>query len=94
MIVSNPSANLTPKPADQKAELAKAATQFEAIFVRQMLAAARKASLSDGLFDSDATEQFETMQDSNFADLMAQHGGLGLAKSIVQQLSGRLDGQS
>ena len=94
MIVSNPTASPTPKPADQKAELAKAATQFEAIFVRQMLTAARKASLSDGLFDSSATEQFQTMQDSNFADLMAEHGGLGLAKSIVQQLSGRLDSKS
>ncbi len=90
MIVNNPTAtSLTPKPADQKAALEKAATQFEAIFIRQMLAAARKASLSDGLFDSSATEQFQTMQDSNYADMMAQHGGLGLAKTIAQQLSSR-----
>ena len=88
MIVSNPaSTSLTAKPADQKAELEKAATQFEAIFVRQMLAAARKASPPDGLFDNSATEQFQSMQDSNYADLMSQHGGLGLAKTIAQQLS-------
>jgi flagellar protein FlgJ len=91
MIVSNATSatSLTPKPADQKAELDKAATQFEAIFIRQMLAAARKASLSDGLFDSSATEQFQTMQDSNYADLMSQHGGLGLAGTIARQLSSR-----
>lgn len=91
MIVANATTNtsLSPKPADQKAELEKAAHQFEAIFIRQMLAAARKASLSDGLFDSSATEQFQTMQDSNYADLMAEKGGLGLAKTIAQQLSNR-----
>ncbi len=91
MIVNSTTTNtsITPKPADQKAELDKAAQQFEAIFVRQMLAAARKASLSDGLFDNQATEQFQTMQDSNYADMMAQHGGLGLAKTIAQQLSSR-----
>jgi flagellar protein FlgJ len=95
MIVSNPTpaTSLTPKPADEKAELEKAATRFEAIFIRQMLAAARKASLSDGLFDNSATEQFQTMQDSNYADLMAGHGGLGLAKTIAQQLSNRPGGK-
>jgi flagellar protein FlgJ len=96
MILPTPTTNtaLTPKPADQKTALAKAATQFEAVFFRQMLAAARKASLSDGLFDSSSTEQFQTMQDSNYADLMAEHGGLGLAKTIVQQLSSRLGSKS
>jgi flagellar protein FlgJ len=88
MIVTDPIP--TSKPADQRAELGKAAKQFEAIFVRQMLAAARKASLSDGLFDNSATEQFQTMQDSNFADLMAEHGNLGLSKTIEQQLSTRV----
>jgi flagellar protein FlgJ len=89
MIVGKPSSvtSLTAKPADQTAELDKAATQFEAIFIRQMLAAARKASLSGGLFDNQATEQFQSMQDSNYADMMSQHGGLGLAKTIAQQLS-------
>jgi flagellar protein FlgJ len=91
MIVGSatPNTSLTPKPADQKADLEKAATQFEAIFIRQMLAAARKASLSGGLFDNQATEQFQSMQDSQYADLMSQHGGLGLAKTIAQQLSNR-----
>jgi flagellar protein FlgJ len=91
MIVNGatPHTSLAARPADEKLALEKAAKQFEAIFIRQMLAAARKASLADGLFDNQATEQFQTMQDSNYADLMAEHGGLGLARTIAQQLSSR-----
>jgi peptidoglycan hydrolase FlgJ len=88
MISLNPLSG--PAPIDQRAELGKAARQFEAIFVRQMLAAARKASLGESLFDSSASEQFRTMQDSQLADLMAEQGGLGLAKTIEQQLSSRI----
>jgi peptidoglycan hydrolase FlgJ len=84
---------LAPKAADQKAELGKAAKQFEAIFVRQMLAAARKASLGEGLFDNSAVEQFQSMQDSQIADLVSERGGLGLGKTIEQQLSGHLEGK-
>ena len=91
MIVSN-ALSTAPKPADQKVELAKASKQFEAIFVRQMLAAARKASLGEGLFDNSAVEQFQSMQDSQVADLVAERGGLGLGKSIERQLSSQIDG--
>jgi peptidoglycan hydrolase FlgJ len=80
------------KPADQRAELARAAKQFEAIFVRQMLAAARKASLGEGLFDNASVEQFQSMQDARFADIVAERGGLGLGKTIEQQLSQHFDG--
>ena len=80
------------RPADQRADLARAAKQFEAIFVRQMLAAARKASLGEGLFDNSSVEQFQSMQDAQFADIVAERGGLGLGKTIEQQLSQQLDG--
>lgn len=78
---------LASRPADQKAQLGKAAQQFEAIFVRQMLAAAHKAKLADGLFDNSAVEQFQSMQDSRLADIVSENGGLGLARTIEQQLS-------
>lgn len=90
MIVSN---RFTPAtPADQRAELGKAARQFEAIFVRQMLSAARQAKLADGLFDNSAVEQFRSMQDSHLADLISEKGGLGLAATIERQLSSHLGG--
>jgi len=93
MMIAN-SMPVAPKPADQKAELGKAAKQFEAIFVRQMLAAAHKAKLADGLFDNSAVEQFQSMQDSKLADIVSENGGLGLARTIEQQLSQKIGGNA
>lgn len=81
-----------PKADDRRGQLAKAAQQFEAIFVRQMLAAARQSSLADGLFDNSSVKQFQSMQDAQFADLVAQQGGLGLGKTIEQQLAAQMEG--
>lgn len=51
-----------------KASLEKTAQQFEAIFLRQMIGAMRSASLAEGISDSSATEQFQSMADSRTAD--------------------------
>ena len=67
--------------------LATAAQQFEAIFVRQMLAAARKTEFSSELSGSQAMNTFRTMQDENFADIASKTGALGLAVQIEAQLS-------
>ncbi|MBY8824455.1 rod-binding protein [Sphingomonas colocasiae] len=85
---------LASRPAEQQAQLGKAAQQFEAIFVRQMLAAAHKAKLADGLFDNSAVEQFQSMQDSRLADIVSENGGLGLARTIEQQLSRQIGGNA
>ena len=53
-------------------KLAAVAKQFEGIFVRQMLAAARKADFGDPLLGGQALDTFRTMQDEHFADLAAQ----------------------
>ncbi len=74
--------------------LAKTAKQFEAIFMREMLAAARKSSLGDSLFSSSATDNFREMQDSRFADISAEKGTLGLAKLIEAQLARQTDSNS
>ncbi len=68
-------------------QLAGAAKQFEAIFVRQMLAAARKTSFGEDMFGSQAMETFRQMQDDHFADVTAQTGSLGLAAQIEAQLA-------
>jgi peptidoglycan hydrolase FlgJ len=70
-----------------RAKLGGAAKEFEAIFVRQMLAAARKANFGDELFGSSATDTFRDMQDSQYADLTAKNGTLGLAKQIEAHLA-------
>ena len=76
-----------PSKADaDKAKLKTAAQQFEAVFLRQMIGSMRQASLGDGMFDSEATQQFQDMADSKTADAMSQKGVLHLADVIEKQL--------
>ena len=82
----------TPRPQTDREKLAKVARQFEALFVKQMLAAARKADFGDDLFGghSDgggALDTFRQMQDDHFADVTAETGALGLAARIEAQLA-------
>ncbi|MDE2563864.1 MAG: rod-binding protein [Sphingomonadales bacterium] len=74
----------------ERAKLKQAATAFEAIFVRQMLASARKTSFGDELFGSEALDTFRQMQDERFADIAAQQGTLGLAAQVEAQLSAHI----
>ncbi|MBU6266139.1 MAG: rod-binding protein [Sphingomonadales bacterium] len=74
-------------PSANRAQVAKVAKQFEAIFVRQMLAEARKTTFDkDGLFSSQGSETFMQMQDERFADIAASKGTFGLATMIEKQL--------
>ncbi|WHO38296.1 rod-binding protein [Sphingobium sp. AP49] len=70
-----------------KAGLEKAAQQFEAIFLRQMIGAMRSASLADGITDSSASDQFRDMADARTADSMATKGSLGIAELLLKQFS-------
>lgn len=82
-----------PKSAERQ-KLADASKQFEAIFVRQMLAAARKSDFGgDDVFGGNgAIDTFREMQDSQFADIAANTGKLGLAQQIEAHLSRFVDG--
>lgn len=64
-----------------------AARQFEAIFLRQMLSAARKADFGEPLLSGQGIETFRTMQDEHFAELASQSGAFGLAAQIEAQLA-------
>lgn len=76
---------------DDRQRLAEAATKFEAIFARQMLASARKAGFDDGgLFSSQGSDTFREMMDERFADILAGSGALGFGKKIETELAGRL----
>jgi flagellar protein FlgJ len=73
------------------AKLKKAAQAFEAVFVRQLIGSMRSASgENEGLFDSEATKQFQDMADSKTADAMAQKGALHIADMLVKQYGARL----
>ena len=80
----------TPLAAPSKdPQLTKVAQQFEAIFVRQMLAEARKTHLSneDDTLGGQGMDTFRQMQDDRFADIAAERGSFGLAKMIEAQLA-------
>ena len=78
-----------------QAKLKKAAQAFEAVFVRQLIGSMRSASgEGEGLFDSEATKQFQDMADSKTADAMAQKGALHIADMLVKQYGARLAGSA
>lgn len=85
---------LAPPAKPQSAKLAEVAQQFEAIFVRQMLAAARKADFGgDDVLGGQGMDTFRQMQDERFADIAAERGSFGMAKMIEAQLTKQLDGK-
>ena len=80
-----------PAGGSERERLAQAAQQFEAILVRQMLAAARSTDFGgDELFGGQGEETFREMRDSQFAQIASESGTLGLAKSIEAQLARHL----
>jgi len=73
--------------ASDKEKLAATAKQFEALFMREMLAAARKTDFGgDDLFGGQAMDTFRQLQDEHFADVAAQKGTLGMAQLIEAQM--------
>lgn len=88
-------ATAAPSPASpDQAKLKKAAQAFEAVFVRQLIGSMRSASDGDGLFDSEASKQFQDMADAKTADAMAQKGALHIADMLVKQYGARLVGSA
>ena len=78
-------------PAASGPDIKKVAQQFEAVFLRQMIGSMRQAGLTDGLFDSSASDQFRDMSDATLADSMAAnggHGGFGIAEMLTRQFGG------
>jgi flagellar protein FlgJ len=76
-----------PANAAQLAKIKKTSQQFEAIFVRQMLAAARKAHFGDTVTSGQGMDSFREMQDGQFADIASKQGAFGLAKLIEARLT-------
>lgn len=85
-----PLGSLPQSHGSDRAKLAAAAKQFEAIFVRQMLAAARKTDFGEPLLGGQGLDTFRTMQDERFADLAAESGAFRLAKQIEAQLASHI----
>ena len=76
---------------DSEDDLRVVAQQFEAIFIQQMLKTMRDASLSEGLFDNNASDFYVDMLDKQMSLNLSTGKGIGLADIIVQQLSNTLN---
>jgi flagellar protein FlgJ len=82
--------------ATDREKLHAVAQQFEAVFLREMLSAARKTSFAkdaggDGgagdISGGQGLDTFRQMQDEHFADLTVQSGSIGLAAIIEAQMA-------
>lgn len=91
ILPSSSSMNTKPQQTDRE-KLHTVAKQFEAVFLRQMLGAARRTSFGgDGgagdISGGQAMDTFRQLQDEHFADATADSGTIGLAKILEEQMS-------
>jgi flagellar protein FlgJ len=69
-----------------------AATQFESMFINMMMKSMRDATPQDGMLDSQESKTYTTMLDQQMSQKLAKRG-IGLADSLVRQLSAQQTGQ-
>ena len=65
------------------------AAQFESIFLQQMLKSMRDATVKSDLFDSSQMDTYQGMADQQLAVQLAEQGGIGLARMMVEQMQTR-----
>ncbi len=81
--------------AAPSSDLKAAARQFEAIFVRQMLAAARASDFGgEPLFGGPGLKQFNAMRDDHIAQAASETGAFGFAQLIEAQLAQQTEPQT
>ena len=71
------------------AALEEVAAQFESIFLQQMLKSMREATVKSDLFDSSQMDTYQSMADQQLAVQLAEQGGIGLARMMVEQMQTR-----
>jgi len=74
--------------AQQKTDKATrdTATQFEAMFIQEMLKSMREATEKSDLMGSEVGEQFEQMYDKELSVQLARRNTMGVADMIVKQV--------
>ena len=77
----------SPGTSKTNKQLKSLSKQFESIFVHQLLKSMRSTVQKTGLFDSHATNMYESMQDEEIAKLMTEQKGIGLADVIYRDLA-------
>jgi flagellar protein FlgJ len=67
--------------------LKAAAKQFEAMFLQVVIKSMREASPGDELFGGQETKTYQDLLDQQWAQVMTEGGGTGLARVLERQLS-------
>ena len=75
---------------DPHATLKQVAKHFESLYLNMMLKSMRQASMGDPLFDSNNSDMYRDMYDSQIALQMSQQNGIGIADVLVKQLQGHV----
>ncbi len=76
--------------ANNESSLQMVADQFEAIFLENLLKQARESKLSDGLFDTNADDNFVEMFDKELANTSSKLVDIGIAEAIIRQMSSKI----
>ena len=74
---------------DEQSSLAEVAEQFEAIFVNELMKAARSAKLYDDPLNTSGSTPFLEMMDRELSQTVSEQSNLGIAEAIVNQFSRR-----
>lgn len=77
-------------PKDSASKVSKAATDFEALLLGQMLHSARESGgmglAGDDTEDSESNSSLVDLGEQQFAQALAANGGLGIAKMVIAGL--------
>jgi len=83
-----------PPLESERLRLREAARAFEAIMIRQLLAAARTSHFSEPTqFTGGGLSQFESLRDENYAEIASRAGAFGIAEMIEARLAETLKPQ-
>tara|TARA_B100000900_G_C20423943_1_gene652107 strand:- start:111 stop:509 length:399 start_codon:yes stop_codon:yes gene_type:complete len=65
------------------------ASQFEALFIQQMMKSMRDAVPKSDLTQSDHLETYQSMADRQMAVGLSRQGGIGIARMLVEQMQSK-----
>ena len=66
--------------------LEEVASQFEALFIQQMMKSMRDAIPQGDLMGSEHVDTYQAMADQQMSLNLAEEGGVGLARMLVEQM--------
>lgn len=76
------------RPANSN-DLKKVATEFESLFIAQILKSAHAAALAEDPLHSDAEDNFRALQDETLAKSLATAAPLGVARELARGVQPR-----